>query len=136
MFWLRDWRRMSLLYLAVGLAFVPAGLLYALAGLAGWGNWLVAAVCLGFGFVMAHLVWAKLEGRLTAGARSSAMGEGQDDLRQSSVSIVLWDREWPVGPTSSALNPQPPDSTRYIGWTPVVQTPRIEHSQALATEQA
>lgn len=135
MSWLRDRRTMFLLYLAVGFAFVPAGLLYALAGLAGWDNWPVAAVCLGFGFLTAHFVWTKLERRLMEGARRSAMGEGQDDPRESSVTISLWDPQWPH-PPNSALGQPPATSTQYIWWTPVVQTPRIEHTQAPVTDHA
>lgn len=134
--WLRDWRTMFLLYLAVGFAFVPAGVLYALAGLAGWDNWPVAAVCLGFGFLTAHLVWTKLERRLMEGARRSAMGEGQDDLRKSSVKISLWDPQWPVRPTNSAFGRPPEDSTQYLPWTPVQQTTRIQHTQAPGAEHA
>ncbi len=136
MSWLHDWRTMFLLYLAVGLAFVPAGLLYALAGLVGWGNWFVAAVCLGFGFLMAHVVWTKLERRLTAGAGRTAMGEGRDDLQEVAHVRIVIESPWVVRPTSSALADRAVSSIRYIGEIPVLQRPRTEPTQALLMEQA
>jgi hypothetical protein len=126
---------MFLLYLAVGLAFVPAGLLYALVGLLGWGNWLVAAVCLGFGFLVAHVVWTKLERRLTTGARRTAMGQGRDDLQEKAHIRVDIQSPWLMRPTSSALADQAFTSIQYIGEIPVPQSPRTEPTQALVMEQ-
>jgi hypothetical protein len=126
---------MFLLYLAVGLAFVPAGLLYALVGLVGWGNWLVAAVCLGFGFLMVHVVWTKLERRLTTGARRTAMREGRDDLQEEAHISVDIESPWLVRPTSSALAGQAWTSIQYIGEIPVPQNPRTEPTQALVMGQ-
>jgi hypothetical protein len=127
---------MSLLYLAVGLAFVPAGLLYALAQLVGWGNWAVAAVFLGLGFLMAHFVWGKLEKRLTAGVRRSAMGEAHDDLQEGNVRIVIHDSPLLVRLTSSVLADQPTTTIEYIGKIPMPQRTRTEPTQSLAMEQA
>jgi hypothetical protein len=50
-----------LLYLAVGLAFLPWGALYAGLSLFGWDHWSVALLLLGGGFLTAHTVWTALE---------------------------------------------------------------------------
>jgi hypothetical protein len=135
MSWLRDWRTMFLLYLAVGFAFVPAGLLYALAGLAGWDNWPVAAGCLGFGFLTAYPVWTNLERRLTAGARRTAMGEGLDDLREK-PRVVVNESHWVVHTTSKGLVAQPGTSIRYTGEIPVQQRLRTGTTRAPVTGQS
>jgi len=63
-YWLHELGRMFLLYLAVGVAFVPFGLIYALLALAGWDHWFVAVVALAGGFLAARFVWAALEKRV------------------------------------------------------------------------
>jgi len=136
MFWLRDWNTMFLLYLAVGLAFVPAGLLYALAELVGWGNWLVAAVCLGLGFLVAHFVWAKLERHLTAWTRRSEMAEAHDDLQKRHVRTVMHESPFLVRCTTSVLADHPVTSIGYIGGTPLPQKTRTESTQSPAMKQA
>lgn len=78
--WLRETGRLFVLYLAVGLVFVPAGLVYALfiisrppegsAGLLGTlfavPQWLVLFVVVAAGFLAARSTWAALEKRLVA----------------------------------------------------------------------
>jgi len=74
--WLHEIKGMFFLYLAVGVAFVPWGIVYSLFVLAGWDHWLPALLMLGGGFTTAHFVWRKLETRmqirptLTAGGAS------------------------------------------------------------------
>jgi hypothetical protein len=50
-----------LLYLAVGVAFLPWGVLYAGLSLSGWDHWSLALLLLGGGFLTAHAVWTALE---------------------------------------------------------------------------
>ncbi len=98
--WLRETGRLFVLYLAVGLVFVPAGLVYALfiisrppegsAGLLGTlfvvPQWLVLSVVVAAGFLAAHFTWAALEKRLVAGPvelgqeTSASVGEPYVDL--------------------------------------------------------
>ena len=53
-----------ILYAAVGVAFIPAGVLYAIGVSAGWNKVLTSVVCLGLGFLTAHLVWTRLQASL------------------------------------------------------------------------
>lgn len=64
--WLRDAKKTFLLYLAVGVAFIPGGLLYALLTILGWNHWAVAILSLAIGFLIAHFAWTRLERRMTA----------------------------------------------------------------------
>ena len=48
------------MYTAVGVAFIPAGALYSLGISMGWNEALTSVVCLGLGFLTAHVVWTKL----------------------------------------------------------------------------
>jgi hypothetical protein len=50
-----------LLYLAAGVSLVPAGILYAVLVLAGWGSIWLAILCLSIGFLSVHLVWRALD---------------------------------------------------------------------------
>ncbi|MFI5342022.1 MAG: hypothetical protein ACHQ7N_19565, partial [Candidatus Methylomirabilales bacterium] len=102
--------------------------------LVGWHNWLVAAVCLVFGFLMASAVWTKLERRLTTGARRHAMGEGRDDLREQAHVRVVIESPWLVRSTTSALAGRTLTRIRYSGKIPVAQMPRTEPTQALVRE--
>jgi len=65
--WLRDVKKLTILYLAAGLAFVPWGVAYAVLRL--WGGWTHPAVTLavlGCGTVTALFVWRRLEAKLIA----------------------------------------------------------------------
>jgi hypothetical protein len=62
--WLRNSARVSLLYIAVGVAFAPFGLVYALLAVNGWDHWISTVLLLGCGFVAAQLVWNALEKRV------------------------------------------------------------------------
>lgn len=87
-FWLRESGRMFLLYLAVGAAFVPSGLVYALFALAGWNHWLVAVLLLGAGFLTAHFVWGSLERRLLV--------RQQSEFDEPLINKIQVRREWLV----------------------------------------
>ena len=54
-----SWRKLATSYLLVGFAFLPAGAIYAAAGLAGWDHWGIAVGCLGLGLLASHLVWTR-----------------------------------------------------------------------------
>lgn len=72
--WLRDVKKLTVLYLAAGLAFVPWGAVYAVLRL--WGGWTHRALALGFlacGTVTALLVWQHVEKRL--GARATPIND-------------------------------------------------------------
>ena len=58
--WSRETARLFLQYLAVGLSFIPAALLYALFAATGRDSTFMGLVCLGFGFLCAHWVWNRL----------------------------------------------------------------------------
>ena len=49
------------LYMAVGLAFLPWGALYAVLSFWGWNHWSLAVLLLGGGFLTGHRVWAALD---------------------------------------------------------------------------
>ncbi len=58
-FWLSETINTFLRYLAVGVALIPAGVVYSLTVLAGWDRWWVATICLTLGFVTAALAWRR-----------------------------------------------------------------------------
>jgi hypothetical protein len=55
--WLRDTGKLTIRYILVGFAFVPAGLLYAELVRRGRESTLSMSLCLALGFVMANAVW-------------------------------------------------------------------------------
>lgn len=61
--WLRETGRLTLRYLAVGICFVPAGLMYAVFREVGWDGLGSIALSLGSGFSIAYFVWNWLEAR-------------------------------------------------------------------------
>lgn len=50
-----------LMYLAIGMAFLPWGMLYALISLSGWDHWSLVVLLLGAGLLTSHFVWAALQ---------------------------------------------------------------------------
>lgn len=61
---LRESRRLYLLYVSSGIAAIPAGLIYALFVVSGHDDWWVAVSCILLGFWMARRTWAYLASRL------------------------------------------------------------------------
>jgi hypothetical protein len=59
--WLHDTGRLTLRYLAIGVSFIPAGVLYVVFRHVGWETPLLVAVSLAFGFSMAYYVWDWVE---------------------------------------------------------------------------
>jgi hypothetical protein len=59
--WLRETARLTLRYLAVGVSFIPAGLVYGGFRRVGWDSPVSVALSLVFGFWIASLVWNRLE---------------------------------------------------------------------------
>jgi hypothetical protein len=59
--WLHETKRLMLLYLAAGVFLVPAGILYAVLVLAGWGSIWLAILCLSIGLLTVRLVWRALD---------------------------------------------------------------------------
>lgn len=93
--WSRELARMFLLYLAVGAAFIPSGVVYALLRLAGWDHWLLAGVLLGTGFLTAHFVWVALGTRKAVKGRQVfhqtflGAGEAESELSKQREVIAL-----------------------------------------------
>lgn len=58
--WWRETGRLTLRYLAVGVSFAAAGLVYGLVSQRSGPNALYGLVCLGLGFFTAHLVWTRV----------------------------------------------------------------------------
>jgi hypothetical protein len=61
---LREAGKVYLLYIAAGVAAVPAGVAYSLLVVSGWERWWTVLPLLGTGFAMALLLWRLLERRL------------------------------------------------------------------------
>jgi hypothetical protein len=57
--WLRETGRLTVRYIFVGFAFVPAGLLYVGLEQIGWASVASMSLCLAFGFLMANVVWER-----------------------------------------------------------------------------
>jgi hypothetical protein len=61
--WLHEAGKFYLMYLGVGAAFAPFGLVYGLLAVNGWDHWLVGVALLAAGFLTAHFVWGCLQAR-------------------------------------------------------------------------
>src|SRR5713101_3278511 len=59
--WLRETARLTLRYLAVGISFIPAGLVYSGFRTIGWDSPVSVALSLVLGFWIASLVWNRFE---------------------------------------------------------------------------
>jgi membrane protein DedA with SNARE-associated domain len=53
----RDWVTVYLMYLTVGTAAVPAGIVYGILSANGYARWWTAAICLAVGFVAGAWTW-------------------------------------------------------------------------------
>lgn len=62
--WLREAGKFYLMYLAVGAAFIPFGLVYGLLALKEWNHPLAGLMLLGGGFLTARSVWERVRRRL------------------------------------------------------------------------
>ncbi|SRR6266513_376741 len=58
---LRDEGKLYLLYVAAGIAAIPAGICYAIVAANGWERWWTVAPLLAFGLVSALFAWTYLE---------------------------------------------------------------------------
>lgn len=61
---LRESRKMYFLYLAAGVAAIPAGLIYALLAASGYERWWTAVSAIALGFWMARKTWKHIERKL------------------------------------------------------------------------
>lgn len=123
--WSCEVARTFLRYLAVGGAFVPAGLVYALAAVAGWGHWVVASVCLGVGFLMAHILWRKTERWEVRTVRHDQVTSQGAETRFSFRQVP-----WLQMPTSSSLGERSTNATIYVVTPPLIEGPRISQGQS------
>jgi len=95
--WLREALRFYIMYLAVGAAFAPFGLVYGLLVLEGWDHWLVAVLLLAGGFLTARFVWERVHKRLFVrparvviqGVPASALRAVPEPVRQGGVTESL-----------------------------------------------
>lgn len=107
-----------ILYAAVGVAFIPAGVLYALGVSAGWNKVLTSVVCLGLGFLTAHLVWTRLQASL-APIWSREVAPMQDDKDTAiRVTVKIDEKNWILKTDSSSLVAGPLGYTRTFAAVP------------------
>lgn len=94
--WLREAGKFYLMYLAVGLAFIPFGLVYGLLALKEWNHPLAGLILLGGGFLTARSVWERVHKRLFVrparviqGVPASALQAVPEPVRQGGVTELL-----------------------------------------------
>jgi len=125
-FWLSETAGTFLRYLAVGISFIPAGLLYSVAVLAGWDHWLVGLVCLGLGFATASVVWKK-------GEHWEVRIMRQEQRTGQGATVLLWVRERPWVQVS-ATSPGQPEAREAVTPAPVYKPPPIRLYQPTIAE--
>lgn len=69
---LRESGKLYVLYMVAGVAAIPAGILYAILAVKGYGGWWSALAAIALGFWMAKEAWSYVERKLFAPAFSSS----------------------------------------------------------------
>ena len=83
----RDETKLYLLYLAAGVASVPAGICYALLAAKGWERWWTVVPLLAFGLATALFTWKHLEKKFTSRIAVRAISE---TYNAQGVAFGLW----------------------------------------------
>jgi hypothetical protein len=134
-FWWHDSARLLVQYLAVGVAFIPSGLVYGFLVLYGRDNWLLAALLVAAGLVPAYFLWTALERRFARQREATTMHR-EARTEPGLIDVVnIYAPPPPQRITRPNTGSQPASSPTYTIALREFPGPDVSGAQLIAREQ-